>query len=107
MTEHQLVITPLGGGQEVGRSCILFSYKDRNVLLDCGIHPGKEGVNALPYFDAIDPAEIDLVLITHFHLDHCASLPYLTEQTHFKGKIYMTHATKAVMRGTILPFMQI
>lgn len=67
--------------------------------MDCGIHPGKEGVNGLPYFDAIDDtADIDLILITHFHLDHCASLPYFTEKTNFNGRIFMTHATKAVMK---------
>lgn len=32
--------------------------------LDCGIHPGLEGMDALPYIDLIDPAEIDLLLIS-------------------------------------------
>lgn len=68
-------------------------------MLDCGIHPGREGSNGLPFFDACDDLEeIELVLITHFHLDHCASLPYFTEKTNFKGRVFMTHATKAVMR---------
>ena len=68
-------------------------------MLDCGIHPGKEGGDGLPYFDTMDDCgSVDLVLVTHFHLDHCASLPYFTEKTNFKGKIFMTHATKAVMR---------
>ena len=40
----RMTILPLGGGQEVGRSCILISYQGRNVILDCGIHPGKRGV---------------------------------------------------------------
>jgi hypothetical protein len=31
-----------------------------------------------------------------FHLDHIASLPYLTEKTNFRGKVFMTHATKAI-----------
>jgi len=35
-----LEVTPLGAGSEVGRSCILLSYKGKNVMLDCGIHPG-------------------------------------------------------------------
>lgn len=33
-------IEPLGAGQEVGRSCISLQYKDRTILLDCGLHPG-------------------------------------------------------------------
>jgi cleavage and polyadenylation specificity factor subunit 3 len=71
-----LEITPLGSGNEVGRSCIYIECKGCKVLLDCGIHPGKEGVQALPYFDMINPKEIDLILITHFHVDHIAGLPY-------------------------------
>ena len=96
---EEMVITPLGGGQEVGRSCILLQYQNRNILLDCGCHPGREGIDSLPFFDAIENTEsIDLILITHFHIDHCAALPYFTERTNFAGKIFMTHATKAVMR---------
>ena len=60
---------------------------------------GREGSDGLPFFDALDnPEDIDLVLITHFHIDHCAALPYFTEKTNFKGRIFMTHATKAVMK---------
>jgi cleavage and polyadenylation specificity factor subunit 3 len=97
--EDFMVITPLGGGQEVGRSCIVLDYRGRSVMLDCGTHPGREGSDSLPFFDALeDPSAIDLVLVTHFHIDHCAGLPYFTEKTNFKGRIFMTHATKAVMR---------
>ncbi|KAI4804104.1 hypothetical protein KUCAC02_025746 [Chaenocephalus aceratus] len=69
----QLLIRPLGAGQEVGRSCIILELKGRKIMLDCGIHPGLEGMDALPYIDLIDPAEIDLLLISHFHLDHWSS----------------------------------
>lgn len=95
----EMVITPLGGGQEVGRSCIMLQYRGRTLMLDCGSHPGREGNDSLPFFDSIeDAANIDMILITHFHIDHCAALPYFTEKTNFKGKIFMTHATKAVMK---------
>jgi len=66
--------------------------------LDCGVHSGKDGIDGMPFFDTIDAAEVDIILITHFHLDHCASLPYFTEKTNFEGRVFMTHATKAVMR---------
>ena len=96
---NEMTITPLGGGQEVGRSCILLQYRGRTIMLDCGTHPGRDGNDSLPFFDSIDdPANIDMILITHFHIDHCAALPYFTEKTNFKGKIFMTHATKAVMK---------
>ena len=99
MSDAELIITPLGAGQEVGRSCILLQYKNRNVMLDCGSHPGRQGIDSLPFFDKIeDISQLDLILITHFHIDHCAALPYFTEKTNFQGKIFMTHATKAVMK---------
>ena len=61
---EQLLIRPLGAGQEVGRSCIILEFKGRKIMLDCGTHPGLEGMDALPYIDLIDPAEIDLLLIS-------------------------------------------
>lgn len=39
---------------------------------------------------------IDCVLVTHFHLDHCAALPYLTEKIGYNGPIYMSMPTKAI-----------
>lgn len=38
-----LKITPLGAGNEVGRSCILLEYKEKTIMLDCGLHPGLQG----------------------------------------------------------------
>lgn len=71
-------------------------------MLDCGIHPGRTGDDALPFFDSgPDAEEIDIILISHFHLDHAASLPYFTEKVQggaFKGRIFATHPTKAIMR---------
>ena len=93
-----MTITPLGSGQEVGRSCHLVTFRGTTILLDCGIHPGYDGMSGLPYFDNVDPATVDVVLITHFHLDHVASLPYFTERTGFVGRVFMTHPTKAVTR---------
>ena len=68
------------------------------IMLDCGIHPGYAGVEGLPLFHNIDPSTVDLLLITHFHLDHIASLPYFTERTEFRGRIFMTHPTRACAR---------
>ncbi|KAI9177674.1 hypothetical protein LWI28_017979 [Acer negundo] len=81
----QLIITPLGAGNEVGRSCVYMSYKGKTIM----VMP-RHGCSA---FDEIDPSIIDVLLITHFHLDHAASLPYFLEKTNFKGRVFMTHAT--------------
>lgn len=91
-----LELIPLGAGSEVGRSCIVCSYQQKNIMFDCGIHPGYQGLASLPYFDEIDVSAIDCLLVTHFHLDHCAGVPYLCARTNFKGRVFMTHATKAI-----------
>lgn len=103
----EIIITPLGAGNEVGRSCIVVEYQNKKIMLDCGLHPANTGLNALPFFDEIDPEEIDAVLITHFHLDHAASLPYFTEKTKFKGKVYMTHPTKAIYRWLLSDYVRV
>uniref|UniRef100_A0A7N8X211 Cleavage and polyadenylation specific factor 3 n=1 Tax=Mastacembelus armatus TaxID=205130 RepID=A0A7N8X211_9TELE len=87
--------------------CLLLFY-----CLDCGIHPGLEGMDALPYIDLIDPAEIDLLLITisklHlFHLDHCGALPWFLQKTSFKGRTFMTHATKAIYRWLLSDYVKV
>lgn len=51
---------------------------------------------SLPLLDSEDLAELNVALITHFHLDHCGAVPYLVASTGFKGHIFMTHATKSI-----------
>lgn len=108
--EHQdkLTIMPLGAGNEVGRSCIMLSFKGKSIMLDCGIHPAYSGLAGLPYFDEIeDPSKIDLLLISHFHLDHAASLPYFLEKTTFKGRVFTTHPTKAIYKMLLTDYVKV
>ena len=104
---NTLEVTPLGAGQEVGRSCCLLKFQGKTVMFDSGIHPGYSGHVSLPFFDHVDLATVDLCLVTHFHLDHCASLPYLITKTTFKGRVFMTHATKAVYRLMLTDFLKV
>ncbi|KAI8068722.1 beta-lactamase-like protein [Gongronella butleri] len=104
-------VTPLGAGREVGRSCILVSMGGKNIMLDCGLHPGYYDSRRFPYFDFISKNGhmteiIDCVLISHFHLDHCGALPYFTEVVGYDGPIYMTHPTKAILPHTLISSMQ-
>ena len=63
----------------------LNASRGKTVMLDCGIHPGFSGMNALPFFDEIDLDTVDAMLVTHFHLDHCAAVPYVVGKTNFKA----------------------
>ncbi|KAI0979713.1 hypothetical protein GJ496_004978 [Pomphorhynchus laevis] len=94
-------IIPLGAGQDVGRSCILVTIQGRNIMLDCGMHMGFDDERRFPDFDFIArdgplDAVVDCVLISHFHLDHCGALPYMTEKVGYSGPLYMTLPTKAI-----------
>ncbi|KAL8728622.1 MAG: hypothetical protein Q9166_005275 [cf. Caloplaca sp. 2 TL-2023] len=92
----ELIFLNLGGGNEVGRSCHILQYKGKTVMLDAGMHPAYDGLGALPYFDEFDLSTVDVLLISHFHVDHAASLPYVLAKTNFKGRVLMTHPTKAI-----------
>ncbi|XP_034236974.1 cleavage and polyadenylation specificity factor 73 [Thrips palmi] len=102
-----LQVRPLGAGQEVGRSCIMIEFKGKKIMLDCGIHPGLSGIDALPFVDLIEADEIDLLLISHFHLDHCGALPWFLQKTSFKGRCFMTHATKAIYRWLLSDYIKV
>ncbi|KAK6635420.1 Integrator complex subunit 11 [Polyplax serrata] len=98
---NEIKVTPLGAGQDVGRSCILLSMGGKNIMLDCGMHMGYNDDRRFPDFSFINPdgpvtSFIDCVIISHFHLDHCGALPYLTEMVGYNGPVYMTHPTKAI-----------
>lgn len=71
--------TVLGGGGEVGASCFEVARDGQSILLDCGTHPKKEGNAALPEFSLLTRPP-DACLISHGHVDHCGSLPYLLRQ---------------------------
>nr|XP_037873567.1 cleavage and polyadenylation specificity factor 73 isoform X6 [Bombyx mori] len=103
----QLTIRPLGAGQEVGRSCIMLEFKGKKIMLDCGIHPGLSGMDALPFIDLIEADEVDLLLVSHFHLDHSGALPWFLTKTSFKGRVFMTHATKAIYRWLVSDYIKV
>lgn len=105
--EEKIIIKPLGAGNEVGRSCIHVKYGNKELLLDCGVHPAYTGVSSLPFLDLVDLSKIDAILVTHFHLDHAAALPFLTEKTNFKGKVFMTHPTKAILRWLLNDYIRV
>lgn len=55
-------------------------------MMDCGIHPGFSREASLPFLDAVDLDTVDVMLITHFHLDHCAAVPYVVGRTNFQAR---------------------
>ncbi|WFD43359.1 endoribonuclease ysh1 [Malassezia psittaci] len=102
MEEDKLRIEMLGAGQE--------SVMQEVSWLAYAVHPAYTGLLALPFIDQVDWSTVDALLITHFHLDHAAALTYIMEKTNFrdgKGKVYMTHPTKAIYRFLMSDFVRI
>ena len=74
-------------------SCHMISTDNHKILLDCGqFQGGKEmdRMNEEPF--PFNPAEIECVILSHAHIDHCGRLPLLVKRG-FKGPIYCTDAT--------------
>ncbi|XP_064611090.1 integrator complex subunit 11-like isoform X2 [Liolophura sinensis] len=70
-------------------------------MLDCGMHMGYNDERRFPDFSYITKngsltEHLDCVIISHFHLDHCGALPFMSEMVGYDGPIYMTHPTKAI-----------
>jgi len=83
-----------GAAREVTGSCMLVETNKTKFLVDCGMFQGTRFAreeNFEPW--AFNPKEIDFLILTHAHVDHCGRLPSLARDG-FKGKIYSTPATR-------------
>lgn len=96
--EGRVRIVALGGFQEVGRSAIIVQTPESTVLLDIGIKPASP-LDEYPYLDLneFDIDNLDAVIITHAHLDHCGFLPFLFKYG-YKGPVYTTEPTMYLMK---------
>lgn len=69
--------TNLTRATEIGANSYLLELGGRQLVLDSGMHPKREGEDALPDFGPIPAGALDAILISHSHLDHIGSLPVL------------------------------
>ena len=91
---------PLGGAGDIGASCFYLNIGGSGIILDCGMHPQKSGLEALPRLDLIKDLPVDFVLVSHAHQDHIGALPYLVQQ-HPYIKIVSTPQTRALAELTL------
>ncbi len=90
-----------GADRDVTGSCHLLEAAGKRVLIDCGMLQGSrelDAENAAPF--GFDPKTIDVMLLTHAHLDHCGRLPLLYRQG-FRGEVIATAATRELARLVI------
>ncbi len=82
-----------GAATGVTGSCHLITTEKHKILLDCGQFQGgkaREAMNYEPF--PFNPSEIDYMILSHAHIDHCGRIPLLVKRG-FKGEIYCTDAT--------------
>lgn len=82
-----------GASSGVTGSCHLITTEHYKILLDCGQFQGGKAMEAMNFEEfPFDPAEIDYLVLSHAHIDHCGRIPLLVKRG-FKGDIYCTDAT--------------
>ncbi len=94
MKNTKISIQFLGAAGTVTGSKHLLKTPEKNILIDCGLFQGIKFLrlkNRKPL--PIDEKTIDILLLTHAHLDHCGYIPLFVKNG-FKGKILMTPPTR-------------
>ena len=102
-------VTMLGGAQQVGRSAILLQTRESQILLDCGINPGSRSTfEAFPRLDVpqFNLDNLDAVIISHAHLDHCGFLPFLYKYG-YDGPTYCSVPTQSLMTLLQLDYLDV
>lgn len=84
----------LGAADTVTGSRHLLTLGEQRLLLDCGLFQGYKALRERNWLaPGFAPTQLDAVLLSHAHLDHCGYLPALHRQG-FKGPIYASSATR-------------
>ena len=83
-----------GAARTTTGSMFLLEVNHQRILLECGLYQGRrsESDDRNRNF-SFDPAEVDVAVLSHTHIDHCGNLPNLVKQG-FQGNIFCTHATR-------------
>lgn len=94
--------TPLGAARTVTGSRFLIEVDGRSILVDCGLFQGLKELRERNW-DAfpVSPRDLDAIVITHAHLDHCGYLPRLVKAG-FRGPVHVTYDTGKLM-SVVLP----
>lgn len=65
--------------KDIGANSILLNVGPFSLVVDAGMDPKRVGKSALPNYGLLKPNSVDLILLTHCHLDHLGSLPILAQ----------------------------
>lgn len=89
-------LTDLNRDGGIGANSLFVQFGDLNVLIDCGLHPKKIGRAASPDLSKLRGVTLDLIIITHCHLDHIGSLPVVMKE-HPNTPVVMTTSSRMLI----------
>jgi metallo-beta-lactamase family protein len=99
---YEVVLQSLGAAETVTGSKHLLKTPELIILVDCGLFQGIKSIREQNWKSLqIAASEIDLIILTHAHLDHCGYIPLLVKNG-FKGKIFMTRPTSELAELILL-----
>ncbi len=91
-----------GGVDAVTGSNFLFEADGKRMLIDCGLFQGDKFADDRNREEfQFRPSEIDVLLVTHAHIDHIGRIPKLVKEG-FRGKIYSTPPTRELSELMLL-----
>ena len=96
-------VTCLGGaGAVTGSNYLVESSKGKKLIVDCGLFQGGKQMEARNWRDwDFDPKQINTLILTHAHIDHCGRIPKLVKDG-FRGKIFTSPPTYELCRIMLL-----
>jgi len=97
-TEKNIKLTFCGGTGSVTGANFLLEIDGKKILVDCGLTQGDsldDKINWDPF--VYDPKAIDILFVTHAHIDHLGRIPKLINDG-FRGKIYSSEPTKGLAK---------
>ncbi len=89
-------LTDLNRDGGIGANSLFIQLGDLNILVDCGLHPKKVGRAATPDLRPLREVTLDLIVITHCHLDHIGSLPVVMRE-HPNTPVLMSSSSRMLI----------
>lgn len=80
---------------EIGANCYALEVGGKKIVLDSGLHPARDGFDALPDFSLLEDDSVDAIFLSHSHQDHLGSLPVLMRHQP-RARLFTTEATRQI-----------
>jgi Cft2 family RNA processing exonuclease len=92
----EMKLTDLNRDGGIGANSLFVQLGDLNILVDCGLNPKQVGRRATPDLARLRGVNLDLIIITHCHLDHIGSLPIVMRE-HPEATVLMTTSSRIII----------